>query len=224
MKDAEEPEPTGTLGITISSPVIFYFNDWWDYASKYEIYVDEQLKSESSFNGLEITNIDVGVGVHTVACVITDINGIWLYSIQKTATVQEGIVTEVSFNSFYRVGYPTADYTNRFTSLDGLYNFGGYEIVDSKLYASPTTQSNRQLEWNSLSPMSSPIRLAIDIESTWNDSVFVGIGLGNSTTNNYYMYFLSDMNISLMRYDGATSSWSGIASTSSSYPVKMVLC
>ena len=32
-EDAEEPEPTGTLGITIRS-VIFYFNDWWDYASK----------------------------------------------------------------------------------------------------------------------------------------------------------------------------------------------
>ena len=51
-ENAEEPEPTGTLGIKISSPVLFYFNDWWDYTSKYEIYVDEQLKSESSFLAL----------------------------------------------------------------------------------------------------------------------------------------------------------------------------
>ena len=92
-----------------------------------------------------------------------------------------------TINSFYRVGYP-----KQIIQIDLLPLMVYTILVAMKLltqnYASPTTQSNRQLEWNSLSPMSSPIRLAIDIESTWNDSVFVGIGLGNSTTNNYYMY------------------------------------
>ena len=53
-EDAEEPEPTGTVNITISTPGYVYLDDWWDYASKYEIYIDNKLEKGSSFNNFEI--------------------------------------------------------------------------------------------------------------------------------------------------------------------------
>ena len=45
---------------------------------------------------------------------------------------------------------------------------------------------------------------------------FVGVGLGNSSTNDYYMFFLTEINISLMKYDGATSHWTTISQLPSS--------
>ena len=206
-ENTEEHQPSGTIDITISNPGYIYLDDWWDYASKYEIYIDNKLEKESSFNNFEITSIDTEVGVNKVLCVITDAFGVWLYVMEKPATVQEDSVTDLYFDNFYIAEYPTADYSNGFTSLDGLNNFGGYEIVDSKLYASPSTDTNKQLEWNSSGSMTTPIRVAIDVESTWDDSIFVGVGLGNSSTNDYHMFFLTELNISLMRYDGASSNW-----------------
>jgi len=206
----EEHRPSGTIDITISTPGYIYLDDWWDYASKYEIYINNKLEKESSFNNFEVTSIDTEVGVNKVLCAITDAFGVWLYVMEKTATVQEDSVTNLYFDNFYIAEYPTADYSNGFTSLDGLNNFGGYEIVDSKLYASPSTDTNKQLEWNSSGSMTTPIRVAIDVESTWDDSIFVGVGLGNSSTNDYHMFFLTELNISLMRYDGASSNWTTI--------------
>ena len=66
-EDAEEPEPTGTINITISTPGYVYLDDWWDYASKYEIYIDNKLEKGSSFNNFEITSIDTEVGVNKVS-------------------------------------------------------------------------------------------------------------------------------------------------------------
>ena len=215
-ENAEGPEPTGTFNITISTPGYVYLDDWWDYASKYEIYINNKLEKESSFNNFEVTSIDTEVGVNKVLCAITDAFGVWLYVMEKTATVQEDSVTNLYFDNFYIAEYPTADYSNGFTSLDGLNNFGGYEIVDSKLYASPSTDTNKQLEWNSSGSMTTPIRVAIDVESTWDDSIFVGVGLGNSSTNDYHMFFLTELNISLMRYDGSSSNWTCLLYTSPS--------
>ena len=65
------------------------------------------------------------------------------------------------------------------------------KFFNSRLYASSSTETDKQLEWNSTYPMTTPIRVAIDVESTWNDSIFVGVGLGNSSTNDYYMVFLT---------------------------------
>ena len=209
-ENTEEHQPSGTINITISTPGYIYLDDWWDYASKYEIYINNKLEKESSFNNYEITSIDTEVGVNKVLCVITDAFGVWLYVMEKPVTVQEDSVTNLYFDNFYIAEYPTADYSNGFTSLDGLNNFGGYEIVDSKLYASPSTDTNKQLEWNSSGSMTTPIRVAIDVESTWDDSIFVGVGLGNSSTNDYHMFFLTELNISLMRYDGASSNWTTI--------------
>ena len=209
-ENTEEHQPSGTIDITISTPGYIYLDDWWDYASKYEIYINNKLEKESSFNNFEVTSIDTEVGVNKVLCAITDAFGVWLYVMEKTATVQEDSVTNLYFDNFYIAEYPTADYSNGFTSLDGLNNFGGYEIVDSKLYASPSTDTNKQLEWNSSGSMTTPIRVAIDVESTWDDSIFVGVGLGNSSTNDYHMFFLTELNISLMRYDGASSNWTTI--------------
>ena len=209
-ENTEEHQPSGAIDITISTPGYIYLDDWWDYASKYEIYINNKLEKESSFNNFEVTSIDTEVGVNKVLCAITDAFGVWLYVMEKTATVQEDSVTNLYFDNFYIAEYPTADYSNGFTSLDGLNNFGGYEIVDSKLYASPSTDTNKQLEWNSSGSMTTPIRVAIDVESTWDDSIFVGVGLGNSSTNDYHMFFLTELNISLMRYDGASSNWTTI--------------
>ncbi len=209
-ENTEEHQPSGTIDITISTPGYIYLDDWWDYASKYEIYINNKLEKESSFNNFEVTSIDTEVGVHKVLCAITDAFGVWLYVMEKPATVQEDSVTDLYFDNFYIAEYPTADYSNEFTSLDGLNNFGGYEIVNSKLYASPSTDTNKQLEWNSSGSMTTPIRVAIDVESTWDDSIFVGVGLGNSSTNDYHMFFLTELNISLMRYDGASSNWTTI--------------
>ena len=209
-ENTEEHQPSGTIDITISTPGYIYLDDWWDYASKYEIYINNKLEKESSFNNFEVTSIDTEVGVNKVLCAITDAFGVWLYVMEKPATVQEDSVTNLYFDNFYIAEYPTADYSNGFTSLDGLNNFGGYEIVDSKLYASPSTDTNKQLEWNSSGSMTTPIRVAIDVESTWDDSIFVGVGLGNSSTNDYHMFFLTELNISLMRYDGASSNWTTI--------------
>ena len=209
-ENTEEHQLSGTIDITISTPGYIYLDDWWDYASKYEIYINNKLEKESSFNNFEVTSIDTEVGVNKVLCAITDAFGVWLYVMEKTATVQEDSVTNLYFDNFYIAEYPTADYSNGFTSLDGLNNFGGYEIVDSKLYASPSTDTNKQLEWNSSGSMTTPIRVAIDVESTWDDSIFVGVGLGNSSTNDYHMFFLTELNISLMRYDGASSNWTTI--------------
>ena len=64
-----------------------------------------------------------------MSCVITDAFGVWLYVMEKTTTVHEGLVTELDFNDFYIAEYPTADYTNGFTSLDDFLNIGGYEIL-----------------------------------------------------------------------------------------------
>ena len=215
-ENTEEHQPSGTINITISTPGYIYLDDWWDYASKYEIYIDNKLEKESSFNNFEITSIDTEAGVNKVLCVITDAFGVWLYVMEKPVTVQEDSVTNLYFDNFYIAEYPTADYSNGFTSLDGLNNFGGYEIVDSKLYASPSTDTNKQLEWNSSGSMTTPIRVAIDVESTWDDSIFVGVGLGNSSTNDYHMFFLTELNISLMRYDGASSNWTTINQWTSS--------
>ena len=209
-ENTEEHQPSGTINITISTPEYIYLDDWWDYASKYEIYINNKLEKESSFNNFEVTSIDTEVGVNKVLCVITDAFGVWLYVMEKPVTVQEDSVTNLYFDNFYIAEYPTADYSNGFTSLDGLNNFGGYEIVNSKLYASPSTDTNKQLEWNSSGSMTTPIRVAIDVESTWDDSIFVGVGLGNSSTNDYHMFFLTELNISLMRYDGASSNWTTI--------------
>ena len=209
-ENTEEHQPSGTIDITISTPGYIYLDDWWDYASKYEIYINNKLEKESSFNNFEVTSIDTEVGVNKVLCAITDVFGVWLYVMEKPVTVQEDSVTNLYFDNFYIAEYPTADYSNGFTSLDGLNNFGGYEIVDSKLYASPSTDTNKQLEWNSSGSMTTPIRVAIDVESTWDDSIFVGVGLGNSSTNDYHMFFLTELNISLMRYDGASSNWTTI--------------
>ena len=209
-ENTEEHQPSGTIDITISTPGYIYLDDWWDYASKYEIYINNKLEKESSFNNFEVTSIDTEVGVNKVLCAITDAFGVWLYVMEKPVTVQEDSVTNLYFDNFYIAEYPTADYSNGFTSLDGLNNFGGYEIVDSKLYASPSTETNKQLEWNSSGSMTTPIRVAIDVESTWDDSIFVGVGLGNSSTNDYHMFFLTELNISLMRYDGASSNWTTI--------------
>ena len=209
-ENTEEHQPSGTIDITISTPGYIYLDDWWDYASKYEIYINNKLEKESSFNNFEVTSIETEVGVNKVLCAITDAFGVWLYVMEKPATVQEDSVTNLYFDNFYIADYPTADYSNGFTSLDGLNNFGGYEIVDSKLYASPSTDTNKQLEWNSSGSMTTPIRIAIDVESTWDDSIFVGVGLGNSSTNDYHMFFLTELNISLMRYDGASSNWTTI--------------
>ena len=215
-ENTEEHQPSGTIDITISTPGYIYLDDWWDYASKYEIYINNKLEKESSFNNFEVTSIDTEVGVNKVLCAITDAFGVWLYVMEKPATVQEDSVTNLYFDNFYIAEYPTADYSNGFTSLDGLNNFGGYEIVDSKLYASPSTDTNKQLEWNSSASMTTPIRVAIDVESTWDDSIFVGVGLGNSSTNDYHMFFLTELNISLMRYDGASSNWTTINQWTSS--------
>ena len=209
-ENTEEHQPSGTIDITISTPGYIYLDDWWDYASKYEIYINNKLEKESSFNNFEVTSIDTEVGVNKVLCAITDAFGVWLYVMEKPATVQEDSVTNLYFDNFYIAEYPTADYSNGFTSLDGLNNFGGYEIVNSKLYASPSIDTNKQLEWNSSGSMTTPIRVAIDVESTWDDSIFVGVGLGNSSTNDYHMFFLTELNISLMRYDGASSNWTTI--------------
>ena len=89
--------PDGTLSVTINTPNDIYLDDWWDYAFKYEIYINDKLKSESSFDNFEITDIDTEVGVHTVLCVITDAFGVWLYVMEKTATVQDDLVTELDF-------------------------------------------------------------------------------------------------------------------------------
>ena len=97
---------------------------------------------------------------------------------EKTTTVYEGLVTELYFNDFYIAEYPTADYANDFTSLDDFLNVGGYEIFNSRLYASSSTETDKQLEWNSAYPMTTPIRVAIDVESTWNDSIFCGSWIG----------------------------------------------
>ena len=43
-EDLKGPQPSGTLNITISIPGYVYLDDWWDYASKYEIYIDNKLK------------------------------------------------------------------------------------------------------------------------------------------------------------------------------------
>ena len=215
-ENTEEHQPSGTIDITISTPGYIYLDDWWDYASKYEIYINNKLEKESSFNNFEVTSIDTEVGVNKVLCAIADAFGGWLYVMEKTATVQEDSVTNLYFDNFYIAEYPTADYSNGFTSLDGLNNFGGYEIVDSKLYASPSTDTNKQLEWNSSDSMTTPIRVAIDVESTWDDSIFAGVGLGNSSTNDYHMFFLTELNISLMRYDGASSNWTTINQWTSS--------
>ena len=79
--------------------------------------------------------------------VITDAFGVWLYVMEKPATVQEDSVTELHFDNFLKFQNILQDYSNGFTSLDGLNNFGGYEIVNSKLYASPSTDTNKQLEY-----------------------------------------------------------------------------
>tara|TARA_B100001250_G_scaffold141775_1_gene121303 strand:- start:40 stop:990 length:951 start_codon:yes stop_codon:yes gene_type:complete len=213
-EDSEpEPEPTGTLGITLNQPNISYFNDWWDYASKYQIYVNDIEKEVSSFSGFEVTNIKIEPGTHQVGAVITDQNGVWLYSVQKSETVQEDMVTEVTFNNWYRANYPTADYLNEFNNLDDFsIPWGDWSINNSKLYTSNSTPNDHQIEWNSSLMMNSPIRIAIDIETSWNDTMLVGIGLGNSTSNEYYVYFIGDNQISLMYWDG--SAWGGIDNSS----------
>ena len=215
-EDVKDPQPSGTLRIAINTPSYVYLDDWWDYASKYEIYVNNKLKGEASFNNYEITTIDTEVGFQTVLCAITDAFGVRLYVMEKTTTVHEGLVTELDFNDFYIAEYPTADYANGFTSLDDFLNIGGYEIFNSRLYASPSTETDKQLEWNSTYPMTTPIRVAIDVESTWDDSIFVGVGLGNSSTNDYHMFFLTEINISLMKYDGATGYWTTISQLANS--------
>ena len=215
-EDIKDPQPSGTLRIAINTPSYVYLDDWWDYASKYEIYVNNKLKGEASFNNSEITTIDTEVGFQTVSCVITDAFGVRLYVMEKTTTVHEGLVTELDFNDFYIAEYPTADYTNDFTSLDDFLNVGGYEIFHSRLYAISSTETDKQLEWKSAYPMTTPIRVAIDVESTWNDSIFVGVGLGNSSTNDYHMFFLTEINISLMKYDGATGYWTTISQLANS--------
>ena len=48
-EDVKGPQPSGTLNITISIPGYAYLDYWWDYASKYEIYIENKLKSEASF-------------------------------------------------------------------------------------------------------------------------------------------------------------------------------
>ena len=53
--------------------------------------------------------------------------------------------------------------------------------------------------------MTAPIKVAIDVESTCNNSIFVGVGIGNWHENDYYMFFLTEVNISLIRYDGSNS-------------------
>ena len=77
-KDAEEPKPNGTVNITIGTPGNVYLDDWWDYASKYEIYINNKLEKESSFNNFENTSIGTEIGVHTVLCVISDAFSVWL--------------------------------------------------------------------------------------------------------------------------------------------------
>tara|TARA_B100000886_G_scaffold326393_1_gene272852 strand:+ start:268 stop:477 length:210 start_codon:yes stop_codon:yes gene_type:complete len=47
-EDVKGPQPPGTLNITISIPGYVYLDDWLDYVSKYEIYIDNKLKSEAS--------------------------------------------------------------------------------------------------------------------------------------------------------------------------------
>ena len=71
---------------------------------------------------------------------------IWYLAIYngKTVTVQEGLVTESDFSNFYIEEYPTADNTSRFTSLDGLFKYGYYDIVDSRINARPSKQTNKQ--------------------------------------------------------------------------------
>lgn len=209
-EDKEEPEPVGTLGITISQPVLYNFNDWWDYATKYEIHVDEVQKEVSSFSGFEVTNIEVEPGARQVGAIIMDQDDIWLYAVQKSVIVQENMVTEVEFNSWYRHDYPTPNYLNEFNSLDNLTEYGNWSIVNSKLYTSQSTPNNHQIEWKSNTSMLSPIRVAIDIETSFNDTMMVGIGLGNSSSNNYYIFFISDYNMSLFKWDGTDGSWSDI--------------
>jgi len=71
---------------------------------------------------------------------------IWYLAIYngKTVTVQEGLVTELDFSNFYIEKYPTAGNTNRFTSLDSLFKYGYYDIVDSRINARPSKQTNKQ--------------------------------------------------------------------------------
>ena len=63
-ENTEEHQPSGTIDITISTPGYIYLDDWWDYASKYEIYINNKLEKESSFNNFEVTSIDTEVGVN----------------------------------------------------------------------------------------------------------------------------------------------------------------
>lgn len=136
--EKQEPEPTGILGITMDKPGITYIDEWWDYATKYEIYVDDVKSKTGSFSGFEVTNVETTPGAHQVAAVLTADNGNWLFSVQKSATVQEDFVTEVVFGSWYSTGvYPPADYFNYFDGAlsDFVVNQNNFTIQNSKLFS-----------------------------------------------------------------------------------------
>ena len=82
-EDVKDPQPSGTLRIAISTPGYVYLDDWWDYASKYKIHVNNKLKGEASFNNYEITTIDTEIGFQKVSCVIKDAFGVRLYVMEK---------------------------------------------------------------------------------------------------------------------------------------------
>ena len=202
-----EPEPVGTLGITMRQPIFTYFNDWWSYASKYEIFIDDNQEEVGTFSGFNVTNIETSPGAHTVGAVITDSEGIWLYAVQNSATVQKDLVTEVEFSSWYSHNYPTPDYLNSFDSLDDLnISFGEWSIQDSKLYAGNLNNFNI-IEWNNSTSIIPEMRVAIEVATDFSDTVLVGIGLGNSISNNYYYYFLGNQGIFLAKWDAVDNQW-----------------
>ena len=202
--EKQEPEPTGILGITMNKPGIVYIGDWWDYATKYEIYIDDVKSKTGSFSGFEVTNVETTPGTHVVGAVLTADNGNWLFSVQTSATVQQDLVTEVNFGSWYSTGvYPPADYFNYFdgTLSDFVINENNFTIQNSKLFSSsPGTQASRALYWQNQTQIQLEMRVSLNIESSFIDSNYVSLGVGNSNTGNYYAFYVQYDGYRLMKY------------------------
>ena len=121
----------------------------------------------------------------------------------------------MEFNSWYSNNYPTPDYLNSFDSLDDLnLLFGEWSIQNSKLYAGNLNSVNI-IEWKNSTSIIPEMRVAIDVETDFSDTVLVGIGLGNSISNNYYYFFLGNQGIFLAKWDAIDNQWYTIDNTNS---------
>jgi hypothetical protein len=213
--EKQEPEPTGILGITMDKPGITYIDEWWDYATKYEIYVDDVKSKTGSFSGFEVTNVETTPGAHQVAAVLTADNGNWLFSVQKSATVQEDFVTEVVFGSWYSTGvYPPADYFNYFDGAlsDFVVNQNNFTIQNSKLFsASMGNQGGRALYWQNQTQIQPEMRISLIIESSFVDTNYVSLGVGSSATGNYYVFWIQYNGYFITKYT-PNDGWTTIAS------------